>query len=340
VAAGIRSSRISRAIGVAIWIASGPGVVACGPQDGTIETRSAIYQGSRDDADDAVVALRIGDASSYRLCTGALVAPNVVLTARHCTSVRATETIGCTASGQSTNGDQFLGDVPPTDIHVFVGAAPALSGAARANGARVFRPSSNALCNSDVALVVLDRSIPEVKPLAVRLGARTMPGEQMRSIGYGENDASYTSGIRFSKDDVMVLAVGAGVQKDGTVLGDAEFEIGRATCQGDSGGPALSLRTGAIIGVASRGVACTLDYGHVYAQPAAFRRLFDDAFAVAGGAPIEEPSPEPPRQTESVSVPPMSHGGCRASPEMPSDAALVTMGGLFIAASALRRRRR
>jgi hypothetical protein len=69
----------------------------------------------------------------------------------------------------------------------------------------------------------------------------------------------------------------------------------------------LSVTTGAIIGVASRGISCTLDYGHVYEQPTAFKQLFDDAFAYAGGAPIEEV------RTRFVTA------GCSTSPEIPSN---------------------
>lgn len=323
-----------RAVCAAIWIAGASG---CGSADGpTMSSGSAIYAGARDDGDDAVVALRIGDGSTYRLCTGALIAPNVVLTARHCTSVSAVETIGCTASGQSTNGDQFAGDVSPSSIHVYVGSAPMMASAApAATGDRVFRPSSNALCNTDIALVVLNKNISGVRPLAVRLSSGVRAGDTVRSVGYGENDASYTSGVRFSKPDVGVLAVGAGVQKDGTVLGEAEFEVGRATCQGDSGGPAISMKTGAIVGVASRGVSCSLDYGHIYDQPAAFTSLFDEAFMYAGGGPIEEardPSAPGAPIGENVAA---AHG-CDASSGSPRGDALVVLLALGLIA---RRRR-
>jgi hypothetical protein len=325
------------------WIAIGP---ACGPVDPESElgtAQSAIYGGERDSSsNDAVVALRIGDTTTYRLCTGALIAPNVVLTARHCTSIPATETIGCNAAGQSTNGNQFLADNAPGDIHVYAGVSPLMTASPRANGKQVFRPTTSALCNSDIALVVLDKAIDGIAPLRVRLSGGVAVGEVIRSIGYGENDTNYTSGVRYIQDNVPVMAFGAGVMKNGTVLGSGELEIGRATCQGDSGGPGISAATGAVVGVASRGVGCAQNYGHVYMRTAAMRDLFVQAFSVAGGEPLEEitdtPESTPPGTSGPVT---MRRGGCSARivPGLPFDDAVIGLG-VALCALGVRRRKK
>src|SRR5262245_14986660 len=55
--------------------------------DVVLGSKTAIFGGSRDDdqhAVSSVVALKVGAHGNYELCSGALVAPNVVLTARHC----------------------------------------------------------------------------------------------------------------------------------------------------------------------------------------------------------------------------------------------------------------
>src|SRR4051794_5577274 len=47
----------------------------------------SIFSGVQDDDSHAiagVVALRVGASGTFELCSGALLAPNVVLTARHC----------------------------------------------------------------------------------------------------------------------------------------------------------------------------------------------------------------------------------------------------------------
>src|SRR5690242_10209818 len=75
-------------------LAAACGVACGGTTDSSTEgenlgkTDQAIIGGSfdPDPASDAIVALRVGETSPYELCTGALVAPNVVLTARHCVS--------------------------------------------------------------------------------------------------------------------------------------------------------------------------------------------------------------------------------------------------------------
>src|SRR5512140_3664122 len=56
------------------------------------------------------------------LCSGALVAPNLVLTARHCVSRAVTATPSCDARGQSHNGDHLAEDADPSAIAIYVGA--------------------------------------------------------------------------------------------------------------------------------------------------------------------------------------------------------------------------
>src|SRR5262245_59511683 len=61
-------------------------------------TQQRIFGGAKDDDGDAiagVVALRVGSGSTFELCTGALIAPNVVLTARHCVTKNITSSVAC-----------------------------------------------------------------------------------------------------------------------------------------------------------------------------------------------------------------------------------------------------
>lgn len=251
-----------------------------------------IYGGQKDigdAAEDAVVALRVGKPGAYELCTGALIAPNVVLTARHCVSRNATTSVSCDAEGGSSNGPHVLGDEAPGDVAVFVGSAPRFGALPSARARAIVAPETDYLCNADIALVVLDAPLDDVEPLAVRLRSRARPGERVRAIGYGHNDTDLPLGTRFRKADVEVLARGKGVSSSNTALGSHEFEVGRSICKGDSGGPAISEETGAIIGVVSRGGGCDDDFGHIYTSTAGFSSLFDRAFALAGGAPVLEP---------------------------------------------------
>jgi V8-like Glu-specific endopeptidase len=292
------------------WIALAPVLAgACGGQgspEGTTSTSSPIYAGVEDDdaqQNPAVVAVEVdnGGTSMFELCSGVLVAPNVVLTARHCVSVQNNTAITCDQNGVSATPPDFGADEAIGIIHVFTGPAPALLGTPAASAVAVFHPAGTTQCNLDLALVVLDRPITGIQPLRVRLAGPVTTGESVRTVGYGQNDQNAPIGTRFRKDDVSVLAVGSN-----------EFEMGESMCNGDSGGPAIDEMTGAVVGIVSRGGACTDTTGHIYTSLAGFP-VFQQAFAMAGGAPITENEPYPdagagPAPTGSASGPPAPSG--------------------------------
>ncbi|HVH41994.1 MAG TPA: trypsin-like serine protease [Labilithrix sp.] len=257
----------------------------------------------------SVVALKVGRGGTFELCSGVLVAPNIVLTARHCVANSITTSVSCDENGQSTNGSHVAGDQAPGDVAIYTGASPRFGETPVAVGSAIVAPKSEYLCDADIALVVLDRAITEVKPIGVRLTGGVAPGETVRSVGYGQNDQRMPIGTRLRRAGVSILAMGSGVSESKTALGPHEFEVGKSICQGDSGGPAIAEGTGAVVGVVSRGGECNDDYGHIYTTTAGWRRLFDDAFAIAGGAPIEEAT----RPTSSTA-------GLRATPVPVPDA--------------------
>lgn len=253
----------------------------------------AIYDGVEDNDDSSlsgVVALRVGTGGTFELCSGALVAPNLVLTARHCVTKNVTTSVSCDENGRSANGKHISAEEDPTTIGIYTGAAPSFGRAPQAKGRAIISPKGAYLCDSDIALVILDQAVEGAKPLAVRLKSPAHPGETIRSVGYGQNDQDTPIGTRFRKTGVKVLAQGRGVSASNTPLGTHEFEVGRSICQGDSGGPAVSEETQAIIGVVSRGSGCEDDFGHIYTTTAGFDALFDEAFAIAGAVPTLEAS--------------------------------------------------
>lgn len=259
------------------------------------EIDQKIFGGSIDEGESnaGVVALRVGEGGTYELCTGAMVAKNVVLTARHCVTKNASTSVSCDENGRSANGRHVIGDEKLENIAIFTGNAPSFGKDPEAIARAVVSPSGDYLCDADIALVVLDRDLDGVKVMPLRIYAPARAGEKIRSVGYGQNDAKQPLGTRFLKEGVSVLAQGKAVSASKTPLGPREFEVGKSICQGDSGGPAIAEDTGAIIGVVSRGGKCDENFGHIYTTTAGFEEMFQKAFEIASAAPVLEPGDSP-----------------------------------------------
>ena len=210
---------------------------ACAPVDesSTLDPAvDAIAGGVRDRGrHPAVVALRLRDGG---LCTGTLVGPRAVLTARHCVS-ETVDTLQC-----PTRRAQVVRDRDPRDIEV-TNADDARASPAQARGVDLVLLDDVTLCGADVAVLLLDRAIPGVTPL--RLGARAVtPVDVVTVVGYGRRGDTRRAGVGERYVRAAVPVRGASVD---------EFITGTSGCPGDSGGPALDPRSSLLLGVVSRG---------------------------------------------------------------------------------------
>jgi hypothetical protein len=223
-----------------------------------------------DREESGVVALATtedGDASHVTLCSGALVASNLVLTARHCISRAITARPFCDAHGRSHNGPHFAADASPSSVAVYVGEHVRLDrDQPRAHGVQTLHPAGHVLCDADVAFLILDRPLVGVAVLPLRLVGSVSSGDHVRPVGFG-GGAAMTVGDRVGRTGSRVLSIGpAANASTGAVLGPREFEVDHATCRGDSGGPAIDAVTGEVVGVVSRGASCSSPGNHVYTR--------------------------------------------------------------------------
>lgn len=280
--------------------------VACSASPGPAvgESSSGVIKGTAsDESQNAVVLLVMVDRGQGGIgqCTGTMLAPNLVLTARHCVS-NTQDGIACRADGSSIAGGKITSDKKAEDIYVVVGTQRPTRPEANGQGAKLFVTDATNLCNNDIALVLLKEPIKDVPIAPIRLETPAVKGELLTAVGWGVTEKTQSPNVRQQRSGIEVVSVGGDVREQ---TGPSEFSVGESICSGDSGGPAIAEATSTVIGVVSRGgngtnptsnpaSSCVgSSASNIYTGVAGFKDLILAAYAEAGQDPWLEGGPDP-----------------------------------------------
>ncbi len=240
-------------------------------------TTAAIENGTDDRTHSFAVGVCGGAPGACQLtCSGALLAPNLVVTARHCVE-NTSDTVDCATSnftGRLGRDNQFW---ITTDFSMHQTA----SGWHQA--AKIVTPDPTGVCGNDLALIVLADVVPASEATPVTPGVRYPLTNHAAyafaetAIGYGLTappaanppaNAPDTAGYRRFKSNIPIVCIpndpDASLDcyrldaRTKGVVAENELEAGDGTCQGDSGSSAFDERSfddghPITLGVLSRG---------------------------------------------------------------------------------------
>ncbi len=215
------------------------GLFGCTADGMDIEARTAaIAGGTLERGEPAVVA--IFDRTTGGLCTGTVIAPRVVLTAKHCV-----QQPGASAPSNPSSFWVITGPYAYRPQNSYT-----VSSVAATPGVWTENPRTGIqdLVGEDLALLTLSRPIEGVEPRLIR---RDLPTDQIGRtvtlVGYGERPDG-NAGVKYTATDTIQFI------RNGVIY------FGPSTCQGDSGGP-MFQEDGRIIGVTSFGVSASCGTG-------------------------------------------------------------------------------
>lgn len=287
--------------------AIGAGGCSTSPRDatGSGEPRS-LAQGIQGGAVDTTHTFAVGVCSGPKgncngICSGTLILPNLIATARHCVD-DTPKKINCAENPMFgvrkvnelwiTTHSEMLGQTT-------MGWHPVKS---------IVVPSEKTVCGNDLALLVLDDLVPaeEAKPVTPAVQYPLTDeryGRRTTAIGFGITAPdTNTAGTRRSLANIFIACIpGDADQPCPKEVHEREFVSGDGVCEGDSGSGSfdtfqLDTPKAVTYGVLSRGgesadkLRCE---GSIYTRLDAFRSMIVGAADAASGNWTLYPKPSP-----------------------------------------------
>jgi hypothetical protein len=269
-----------------------------------------------------------GNCSEF--CSGALILPNVVATARHCVN-QSPKIIDCTLNGGT--GPSFGAQTPPSAMSITTN--PTMGGASTGwhNVKSYGLPSDTHICGNDIALLILADVVPSSEAKPVVPGVQYLmtdfymhPHRNLTAIGYGNTaPTGFSAGTRRLRTNIGILCIpGDEIIPCPAGFNDNEFYSDDGTCEGDSGSSAFDAQSVTdnapfSFGVLSRGgdnagdagQTATLCKGGLYTRIDKFRDLVVQTADAASKSWTLYPKPVP---DWTVYVPPKMDAGVDAAP--------------------------
>jgi len=232
------------------------------PPAPTATQSSAIQDGTTDSTDTfSVGIIQTEDISQEMVayCTGVLLGPNLVATARHCVAELSSSTIDCSTSSFGAlypASDLYLTQNTVIDPHDLTLYNNSVSEILVPSGA-----GQTAVCGNDIALLILGQPLNVLAQYVVPTISPPMTSSQyettVTAIGYGVDSPTdtmgTTAGTRRIKENVALECIpndpnpneqalncyASNPTQAPMFLTASEFMSGDSTCEGDSGSGAF-----------------------------------------------------------------------------------------------------